>query len=357
MSIQNRFLAVLALSVCTFGAARASLVYYLPFELDGSASLANQGTAGGTANAIDGPGSGSYIPASSTLTAPGIGGTHSESFPGSGTSAGAVELPGSTNQFNLDSAASKMTLSTWVYWNGALGAQEAGIATKVVSATTTGWGLSITQTGGVRFEYGLGGSGTNRKTADGSVATGAWTHVAVSWDTGSTNALRFYVNGALTSDGVNFTGPSTLGANTSPIYLGVTTSTLYRSLNGNLDDFAMWDSVLTAAQIRALNTTPDELNGYNASFMNQLFNVASGSISSATLDGLTWTSITGLDVSGRTLGDTWTDGEDYFIWLSGSGGSAAGLIASAIPEPGSFALLAGLAGLAFVSMRRNRRAS
>ncbi|HEY9250527.1 MAG TPA: LamG domain-containing protein [Rariglobus sp.] len=358
MKTKTRLAALLALSVCVLGPVRAGLVYYLPFDQSGSASLSNLGSQAGTATAVDGPGSGAYVPSSTTSVLSAIGGTHAWQFTGNGSSAGAVVLPDSTSQFSQSSSSAGMTLSTWVYWNGALASgQFSGIANKLVSSSKSGWGLSITDAGELRFEYGTGTALNNRKSAVGAITTGQWVNVVVTWNAGSTSALNFYVNGASTPPTTTFTGSGVLGANTESIRLGATSSTMYNSLNGSLDDFAMWDSVLTAAQARALSTAPTALTGYNASVMNQLFNVAAGSISSATIDGLTWTSITGLDVSGRTLGDTWTDGGDYFIWLSGSGGSAAGLIASAIPEPGSFALLAGLAGLAFVSTRRRRRVS
>jgi hypothetical protein len=358
MSIHNRFLAVLALSVCTFAAAHASLVYYLPFDLSGSASLTNQGSVGGTATTALGPSASvGRTPSASTSVAPSIGSTSSESFTGSGTTAGTVVLPSSTDQLSLNSSSTGMTLSTWVFWNGAIApGQLSGIANKMVNSTNSGWGLSITDVGELRFEYGTGTAGNNRKSSAGVVTSGQWVHVVATWDSSSTSALSLYVNGTSTPPTSTFTGSGVLGANTESIRLGVTSSSMFNSLNGNLDDFAIWDTAFTAAQVRALDTAPAAIAGYNASVMNQLFNVSSGSISSTTINGLTWTSITGLDVSGRTLGDTWTQGGQYYIWLSGSSGSAAGLVASAIPEPGSFAVLAGAACLACVTFRRRRSA-
>lgn len=356
MKTKNRLAALLALSVCALGPVRAGLVYYLPFDLNGSASFTNQGSVGGTATTALGPSASvSRTPTASTSVAPNIGSAYSESFTGAGTTAGAVVLPDSTSQFGLNSSSAGMTLSTWVYWNGAIATgQLSGIANKLVSSTNSGWGLTITDTGELRFEYGTGSALSNRKSSAGVITTGQWLNVVVTWNAGSTSALNFYVNGSSTPPTTTFTGSGVLGANTEPIRLGVTSSTMYNSLNGSLDDFAMWDSVLTSAQARALSTAPAALSGYNASVMNQLFNVSSGSVSSATIGELTWTSITGIDATGRTVGDTWQNGGNYYIWLSGSGAGAAGLVASAIPEPGSFAALAGLACLGAVVLRRRR---
>ena len=169
-----KFLKPIIFSVITFSCtlgAQAAMLVYEPFDSGASASLANAGTLGGTATVVDGPGTGSYIPTSSTSVAPGIGSTYSEQFTGSGTSAGAVVLPNSTGAFRLDGT-NKMTLSTWVYWNGALAAgQLSGIASNIVSTSTSGWGLSITETGELRFEYYTQLSATERAVRERSRQT------------------------------------------------------------------------------------------------------------------------------------------------------------------------------------------
>ncbi|MDP0495726.1 MAG: LamG domain-containing protein [Verrucomicrobiota bacterium JB024] len=331
--------------------AHADQTFYLPFDLDGSPSLTNEGTLGGTAIAEDGPGPGDYTPIPSSLTAPRIGSTYSEYFRGdtsggpSSVSAGVVILPNSTNQFNLDSSSSKMTISTWVKWDGALKAgQLAGIANKM--SGSTGWALTLTDTGQIRFAYGT----SVRKTVS-TIATGSWVHVAASWDTGSSSALSVYVDGVLQTLDIAATGTSTLPTNTESIRLGSTTYSGYNSLNGNLDDFAMWNSVLSAAQVRAIGTIPEAIDGYNAGYVNELFQVADGSIESATISGSVWTQASGFDVTGHELGDTWETESAYYVWLSGDSANAMGVTA-AIPEASQATLLIGVLGLLYMLVRR-----
>ncbi len=179
--------------------------------------------------------------------------------------------------------------------------------------------------------------------------------MTVTWNTGNTSALNFYVNGASTPPTNTTTGPSSLTTNLEPVRLGVTTSSMYNSLNGKLDDYAMWDTLLGAGEIRSLATAPALLSGYNAGVMNQLFNVESGLTANATIGALTWTQASGFNVTGHSLGDTWQSGNNYYMWLSGSAGSSAGV--TAVPEPGTIGLVAfAVAAMAIIVRRRRNPA-
>ncbi len=330
--------------------ANATMLYYLPFDQNGSASLANLGSISGTATSVTGGGGGA-APTASTSVAPNLGSTYSERFTGSGVNAGTVVLPSSTTEFRLSSSSQKMTFSTWVYWNGALAAgQLSGVVNNYASSSNSGWGISITDVGEIRFNYGTGTSSTNRKSSTGAVVAGQWTLLTVTWDGSKASPLTFYANGL--SVGSTTTGASSLASNAEPIRLGVTTNSMYNSLNGNMDDLAMWDAALGAGEVRALVTAPTLLNGYNAGVMNQLFLVAGGTSSSATIDALNWTQATGLNVSGRSLGDTWQSGGNYYMWLSGDALNAAGLVATSVPEPGTVVLLGLAAGVLLLRFRR-----
>jgi hypothetical protein len=117
---------------------------------------------------------------------------------------------------------------------------------------------------------------------------------------------------------------------------------------GNYDDVAMWDTILTPGKIRSLTTAPGLLDGYNAGVMNTLFTLFDTTTGSYSVNGMDWGYDTGFNVAGRTLGDTWYDGDTYYMWLGGNAGNALGV--SAVPEPTALTLLVGV-GLGLILQR------
>lgn len=165
------------------------------------------------------------------------------------------------------------------------------------------------------------------------------------------NALAFYVNGVQqTLTSTAFAPLSTAGTN--DLRVG-TAAVNNQPLVGNLDDFGMFDTALTKGKARAIYTAPSLLSGYNLGVVDSLFDAfdSAGSVNVGSLD---WQTVTGFDVTGHSLGDTWLAGDgSYRMWLSGASGSAAGLIA--VPEPATVALFALGAGFILFS-RKGRKA-
>lgn len=351
----------------------ASLIYYVPFDSGSGSSLANSGTLGGTGSAVAGTLGASAPSASQVQVAPNLGSTWSEYFPAyvptdANNRGGAVLLPSSTDQLRLSSstAVNEMTLSTWVYWNGTSGGtitSPAGIAGSMNGANTAGWSLKILNTGAVRFQWvQTNGLLRNRDTTAAFVTAGQWVNVSLVFNSSLSQPVAIYINGVLAAT-TGSSGDPVMGimkSDSNPIALGLSfqdNGTGRQSLNGYMDDFAAWDAPLSAAKIKAINTTPALLTGYNAGVMNSLFN-AYDTQGTSVAGSITWAYGSGLDVSGRALGDTWlgTDGK-YYLWLDGSSGSALGLIGtvSQIPEPGSYALVVGACFLAVAFSRRTRK--
>ncbi|MFA6959208.1 MAG: LamG domain-containing protein [Opitutaceae bacterium] len=360
----------LALAVSVLALAspllKADLVYHLPFDNGASASLANGGTAAGTATGV----ASSYgivgAPTASSSTVK-IG-TNSELYttnPANTVYGGATLLPSSTTNFRLDNASSQMTISTWVYWNGVAGTNTRyGIANLFPSNNAAGWTLYIGNDGKLTYAFVTDASASrSRTTTNAVITTGTWINVALTVDTSvaSNSAVAIYVNGVAQSlTGSALTTAVTL-TNSGDIALGVMNHTSGAggsfALNGYMDDYAMWNTTLSAAKIKALNTTPALLTNYNAGVMDNLFTTYDSHASSI-IGTLTWSYASAFDASGRSLGDTWlgTDGK-YYLWLDGATDSALGLvgIASNIPEPSTAAILIGLAVLFIPLTKRVRQ--
>lgn len=349
----------------------ATMVYYMPYDNGANASLANGGSAGGTATAVTGISGATAPSASQAQVVSSLGSTWSENFPVTGPTeannrGGAVVLPSSTTAFRLDSAVSPnlMTLSTWVYWNGNAGGtiiSPAGIAGSMNSSNTAGWSLKIQSNGVLRFAWvQTAGGGRSRDTTSSVITAGQWLNTAIVFDSNISQPVAMYLNGvALSTTGSS--GDPLMGimkADTNDIALGVsyhTSGVGRQSLNGYMDDYAMWDTALTAAKLKSINTAPSLLSGYNAGIMNSLF-TAFDTAGSQAVGSLTWNYATGFDSTGKALGDTWLGGDGkYYMWLAGSSGSEQGLLA--VPEPTTIWMLLGGGLLLFGVIRRRSHAN
>ena len=317
--------------------AQAAMVYYMPFDYGADPSLANLGTAGGTATTTS-PAS----PTTSTSVPNNLDSAYSERFT---DSAQRLYLPSSTANFRLDSAspAQNMTVSLWMYidattynWMDFFGTLSSASG----GTTGSGWLLSI-----------VGGNDANTKgklrlsTPSGNLFSTSivplqqWVNFVITWTTADVSGGRTaYINGTSFLSGYGARTPT----DSNPITLhGAATA-------ANYDDLAMWDTILTQGKVRSLSTAPGLLDGYNAGVMNSLFTVYDAGTGSYAVDGMAWSYTSGFNVMGRSLGDTWFDNGSYYMWLGGNSGNALGL--TAVPEPTAMALLVGL-GLTLVLQR------
>jgi hypothetical protein len=315
---------------------RAAMVYYMPFDNGTDPSLANLGTAGGTATTTS-PAS----PTTSTSVPNHLDSAYSERFT---ASTQRLYLPSSTANFRLDSAtpAQNMTVSLWMYidattynWMDFFGTLSSASG----GTTGSGWLFSIVggndaNTGKLRLST---SSGNLFSTS--AVPLQQWVNLVITWTTADVSGGRAaYINGTSFLSGYGARTPT----DSNPITLhGAATA-------ANYDDLAMWDTILTQGKVRSLSTAPGLLDGYNAGVMNSLFTVYDAGTGSYAVDGMAWSYTSGFNVTGRSLGDTWFDNGSYYMWLGGNSGNALGL--TAVPEPTAMALLVGL-GLTLVLQR------
>lgn len=94
------------------------------------------------------------------------------------------------------------------------------------------------------------GADKQRVTANKTLITGKWYHVAVTVN-GSTNTAKMYLNGELAGENNSFTlRPSTLGVTTQN-WLGRSQYNIDAYLNGKIDEFRIWNNVKTQTEIQA----------------------------------------------------------------------------------------------------------
>jgi hypothetical protein len=147
-----------------------------------------------------------------------------------------------------------ITISAWIYADSLTGSD--GIISKRTSTEVAGnWTLRVDNNNPDRLEWmvwdGSGGSDSQLSNAS-SISTGAWIHVAMTFDD-PTNMTRFYFNGTPDASGTAVAIP--LADNGEPIAIGwAGQGSQY--FDGRIDDVRIYDRVLSSAEISALAASP-----------------------------------------------------------------------------------------------------
>jgi fibronectin type 3 domain-containing protein len=182
------------------------------------------------------------------------------------------------------------------------------------------------QTGPVRFAITTGGpNGEQRISGTAALPSGAWTHVAVTLN-GTTGVL--YVNGAEVgrNNAMSLT-PSSLG-NTTQNYIGRSQYSADPYINGRVDEFRIYNTALSAANVAALYTeqipaaipsTPTGLSAttISGSRIDLAWNASSGTtnynVKRSATDGGPYTIVAG--VSGTSYSDTGLPEKTAFYYV------------------------------------------
>ena len=99
-----------------------------------------------------------------------------------------------------------------------------------------------TAAGGLRF---YDGNSVISPASATVIPAGAWTHVVIAIDSGATNGVKWYVNGSAEANTNTATNDN---SNTDPVMIGKLGAANYYA-KGQIDEVALWDSALTAAQV------------------------------------------------------------------------------------------------------------
>ncbi len=269
-----------------------------------------------------------------------------------------------------------LTLSTWVYVN---------------PGETGGWLISKPWHGSGQYNFGIYVTGSTNmavsfrlanaalpavqppppepqvpdyrrsvilSTPSSTLAQGAWHHVAAVVDTA--NNMSIYVDGSLAATGTNtitdwLSGAGWTGTNSSlPLALG----TLYPyaapwagvasySLDGKLDDVAIWNDALDGAKIKSIYNVPTTLGlSYDLADMMQLWSIYDdGSGGFGIVDGMPWWYTDELPGTPAAPGGAYFHDDIMYVVL----GSGVGL---RTPEPSS--LIMALWALVVLAGRRRR---
>jgi len=213
-----------------------------------------------------------------------------------------------------------ISVSMWVKFTGAskCGASKEGYA----GSGVRGWALWASEYGGYNPQFVIwnGNTAYNNGTSATAVSDGAWHHIVGVYE--PSVAIRMYVDGSLSEENTTSI-PASMNDISDNLILGRFTPS-YSSgynFNGNMDEVAIWDSVLSAANVTTIynNGVPNDISGLNpvayyrmgdGDTYPTLTDSGSGS-NDGTMTNMTADDITGAQTTGimtnMTSGDIETD--------------------------------------------------
>lgn len=189
----------------------------------------------------------------------------------------ATSFDGVNDYINMGSefiGANPTTISAWIYPTGPC---ENGIGKIVTNSQTGGVGIAFSYySGSTRVVFSESGDSANcGGSGTGSVFFNNWSHVVVTRDVNATNTtISIYVNGVVKLDKVICKFPTTPNTN---VLIGNRPNQDY-SFNGTIDEVAIWNRVLTGAEVSAM---------YNASKYGNL-KLQTKVSNNITLTGANW---------------------------------------------------------------------
>lgn len=231
-------------------------------------------------------------------------------------------------------------------------------------------GGSWTQAGGVAWIQLGGGSlvvagGTFNQGTAGNIVRNASTSITISSGAANFNG-EFANNGTLTVSGGSVSIQNNFVANVGTVNINGGIITAGGELKPQGADFTMSAGTLNVALISfdaaaasfdlaggTINISGSFTEGIFANSPDAYLNFTSGSTGSLHLSSVSTTAAANL-LGGRVRVNDTIDAMAFEILSDGGSGSIISLVGAAIPEPSSFAMLAGLASLGFVASRRRR---
>jgi hypothetical protein len=220
--------------------------------------------------------------------------------------------------FNLDSNG---TISCWVNFADLTAATH-----RIIGGASYHETFLLNQYGDRLFTYWGSTGGPQTTTASGTFLADKWYHVAVTNDNGT---LGIYIDGTLKTTASQ--GPTPYNWNHA-IYMGGYPSTW--TINGFIDDVAIWDDALAPARIMSIYNVPATLGlSYDLDDMQALWSVFdAGPGGFDVIDGMPWWYTDQLPGTPPAPGESYVYDDIMYVVL----GSGVGL---RTPEPSSLIMV------------------
>ena len=336
MRFVRHCLVGVAAAVLCATTARADLVLHAPLDANYNATVGPNGTAVGTPTIVPGK-----IGAGAVQTR-GNPNTDSVVF---------GEVPGFVGT-------GPRTISGWVNaatntqpdWGSAFGFVDNGDATPDDAHSGKFFDVSVEGQPNTRYRpHQWGSEQILQINGQDTLDAGNWHHIVMTYDP-ATMIIRGYMDG---TQGSTFTRPAPGLNTTNNFTIGSRQDDRPATdghFAGRVDDVAVWNRILDAAQIRALSFVGNTgAVGHDASEAERLFDLFDAGSGSVTLDNIVWRYDADLSRFGGQPGTSFAANDGSYVLSLGTG--AAGLVGTVVPEPAALSLLA-CAGLLLARRRR-----
>lgn len=154
-------------------------------------------------------------------------------------------LPESQERARLSDPEQTLTVALWIRWTGPIHHQDSRqmLVNCLTSGYESGWALSITKQGAIRFDWGGVGNAAGYRVTSSTIAPGEWHHIAFVWE----NRPTIYIDGMP----AYFTTPYysvPLTPSDSPVVVGADISN-YLPFRGSLAGIRIYETPLSADEV------------------------------------------------------------------------------------------------------------
>ena len=146
----------------------------------------------------------------------------------------------------LQLANGDFTLCFWLYPHENGLKPHTALLTKRVGGANDGWAIGLTGAG--QLFYAQSGETARQLAAPTPLATGAWHHVALSYQS-ALQEMNLFIDGQCAAAASNWPAPR---ETTAPLFLGADTFGEWPPFNGMLDEIQLWNRTLPAERLRSL---------------------------------------------------------------------------------------------------------
>ncbi len=171
-----------------------------------------------------------------------------------GDANGAANLNGSSKYLYIADASAanlditgNLSISAWIYLNAVGGGLYHMIAAKLSTSGNYSYDFHVDPNGNLKARLSSNGTALTSVIATTVLTTGTWYHVAVVYDG---TDIRLYLNGSLDCTPVSYS--SGIYNSTADFCIGIASDKTSHTINGVVDDVAVWNRALTTSEITAL---------------------------------------------------------------------------------------------------------
>ncbi len=176
-----------------------------------------------------------------------------KNVPGQKMQGSALVIPGTAGKLAATEAGQKLTIALWVKADKP--DAEGGLIGCGNGGHSSGWMFGTSNKNGGIAMTGCGTFGT-RFSKDDSLKPGVWTHVALTWDVGAPEGIRFYMDGERVESSLNFISAKPCGKDAAEFVIGAKTPGQWQAFGGAVSDVRVYDEILSADAILALAARP-----------------------------------------------------------------------------------------------------